>query len=172
MVGLDTPRTSFRLVHLGTSYKELAADIKRGKVDLKWFRILVLAIGRADVIDRNASVQQSLMAVREVVNEQDPAIIMLVCTPLPWPLDGSETARKLYRTSLMLKEFCQSNTTLQYARFTQDLVTLQGVNQDLITEDGLTKHAIELINRLLLGKIECGQLRQEYLFLCYGGEVA
>ena len=89
---------------------------------------------------------------------QDPAIIILVCTPLPWPHDEIPFVRKLFRTTAMLKEVCEKDSTLQYVRATQDMSTLQGVNRALITNEGMTLAGKHQIAQSLLGKINCGRL--------------
>ena len=109
--------------------------------------------------------QDSSMQVREVVNARDPAIIMLVATPLPWPLDGEKVTQKLFCTSMMLRSFCDVNSTLQYVCASQEFVSLEGVNQVMVDQSGLTRAGIQTINKLITAKIECSKLRKEYELL-------
>ena len=165
---LQVRQAKIQLVHPGSGYAELAEGIARGQVSLFGVRILVLLIGRADVLNREVAVQDSLMRVRDAVNARDPAIIMLVGTPLPWPLDEEKHSRKLYRTTVMLKGLCDAGSTLQYIRATQDCVTLKGVNRLMVDAVRLTAEASANISKLIVSKIECSKLHQEYQVLARG----
>ena len=153
------------LVHPGTGYKELACEIMEGNLTLDGIKVLVLAIGWSDVLDRSCRVQDSLLAVRAAVNHIDPAIIILVSTPWPWPTDDEKIARKLFRTTMMLREICDNKSTMQFVRASQEFVTLSGINLAMISSKGLTPETAAVFERLVTGKIDCGRLRYEYALL-------
>ena len=150
------------MVHPGTGHRALATRIAAGTLSLAGIRLLVLAVGRADVLNREMAVEGALRQVREVVDLHDLVVIMLICTPLPWPQDTPSEARKLYHTSVMLKELCSSDGNVQYVKATQNFVSLEGVNPQFIDQDGLTLEGRASFVRLISGKINCGQLRKLY----------
>ena len=90
----------------------------------------------------------------------NPGVIGLVATPLPWPLDQEKEARKLFRMTIMLKEYCEGSK-FKYVWATQEFVSLTGVNSAMVDDKGLTDLGRSTINRLVTGKIECGRLRNE-----------
>ena len=165
VTNFNLQRTTIQLVHPGSGLLELANRILLGNLDIQGIKVIVLAIGHAEVLNRAVNVEQAIMACREAVNLQDPAVIMLVSTPLPWPTDGPMQARKLFRTTTMLKLWCPINTNLQYIRATQEFVTLEGINPAFIDQQGLTKAGQLQMKRLIFGKINCVQLRREYQVL-------
>ena len=168
VTNFNLQHTTIQLVHPGSSFLELVNRICLGNVDLHGIKVMVLAIGCAEVLNQSVNVEKAIMACREVVNLQDSAIIILVCTPLPWPIDGSMQACKLFRTTAMLKMWCPINTNLQYIWATQDFVTLESVNLAYIDQQGLTKAGQLQLKKLISGKINCAQLRREYQFLKQG----
>ena len=113
-VNLTVDKAHICLVHPGTSYASLAHDIQDGSLSLSGVKVLVLAIGRQDVLDQNVWVQDSLMRVRSTINAVEPAVTILVCTPLPWPTDRQQVMREIFCTSVMLRHFCEPDSTLQY----------------------------------------------------------
>ena len=171
VTNFNLQHTTIQLVHPRSSFLELVNRICLGNVDLHGIKVMVLAIGCAEVLNQSVNVEQAIMACREVVNLQDSAIIILVCTPLLWPMDGSMQACKLFRTTAMLKMWCPINTNLQYIWATQDFVTLEGVNLAYIDQQGLTKAGQLQLKKLISGKINCAQLRREYQFLKQGSTV-
>ena len=129
--------------------------------------MVVLAIGQADVLNRQIAVQDSLMQVWEAINGVNSAIILLVCTPLPWPTDEEKQCHKLFRTTLMLKEFCTPDSTLQFIRATQEFISLQGLNSVYFNNYRLTVAAAKTMECVVSGKINCGKLRQHVKLLIH-----
>ena len=93
---LAVSKARITLVHPGTGYSQVARDIMSGRLSLDQAKVIVLLVGRADVLDWSVKVQENLMQVRRAINARDPAIILLACTPLPWPQDSEAICRKLY----------------------------------------------------------------------------
>ena len=159
---LQLPRTSIKLVHKGSGYADFAKLISAGGVPLKQYKVIVLMIGQADVLDRSVLVGTQLDKVRVALNRVNPALLLLVCTPMPWPGDTHDVAHKLHRTTGMLKALCHGKPTMEFSRVTEDLVTLEGVHEAFVDGQGLTLAGQELISRLVLGKIACGKMRDKY----------
>ena len=157
---LNLPSTTVTLVHPRTGFKNLAVYLNT--CSLREIKIIVTMVGQADVLDRQVSVQQSLQEFREAINEQDPAILWLLCTPLPWPSDSAAVAHKLHCMTGMLKAFCHGKSTVEYSRATQDFVTVDGLNPAFIQDCGITPAGLQQIHRLVVGKLNCGWLREKY----------
>ena len=166
LTNFQSKQVQVHLVHPGSGYREFAQRILQRKVHVNGYKVIVLLIGRADVLNRQIAVDASLLQVREAVNEVDPCTIIMVGTPLPWPTDQVNVVRKLFRTTAMLRQWCQPHTTLQYTKATQSLVNLEGLNPQYICDDGLTLAGLLNLKRIILGKIACARLRDEYLYLC------
>ena len=130
---IHLPRITIQLVPKRSGYAEFAWQILQGAVQLRGIKVIVLLIGRADVLNRAVMVGPQIEVVRAALNKVDPAIILLVGTPLPWPLDPPpEVAWKLFRMSAMIKVFCHGRPTLEYTQATQEFVTLEGVNTTFV----------------------------------------
>ena len=83
------------VVHPGTSYQELADGILSGKVSLSQVKVLVLLIGRSDVLNCQRKVQESLRRVEEAVEEVNPGVIGLVATPPALAFGSGERSQKI-----------------------------------------------------------------------------
>ena len=66
--------------------------------------------------------------------------------------------RKIFHTLVMLRHFCEPDSTWQYIRATQDFVMLDGLNPVFIDSSGLTQAAVQCFDRIITGKIKCSKL--------------
>ena len=159
---LVLPRSHLRLVHKGSGWRDVIQQIRTGGLIVAGYKILVVLIGRAEVLDRSCSVEMVLQQLHDVVSLQDPAIVLVLSTPLPWPTDGPQVARKLFRTTAVLKAFCHGKASVEFSRASEQLVTLEQVNTTLVDMKGLTEHGAGLIAMLIDAKINCSRLRLKY----------
>ena len=156
------PGAKVTLVHKGAGFEEVASLIRSGMIEVQGFKIVVLLVRRADVLNRSRPVVPQLDQLLQAVQQVDSAIILLVASPIPYPTDGPDVVRKLYRTTAMLKAYCHGKPTVDYLRATQDFVELETINSDYVTPQGITKPGLGIIKKLTLAKINCSKLRQRY----------
>ena len=162
LADLQIPGVHISLVHKGASYTQLAQLITTDTVNITGFKILVIFLGRTDVLDRSKTVEESLDLVRQAVKDKDPAMILLVATPVPWSSDGAQVARKLFRTTQMLKAYCHGKATMEYLRASQEFVTIDNINPLFMNTQGITFEGLKKIRSLTLAKIKCSKLLQKY----------
>ena len=105
----------------------------------------------------------SLDLVRQAVKDKDPAMILLVKRHwFPWSTDGAQVARKLFRTTQMLKAYCHGKATMEYLRASQEFVTIDNINPLFVSTQGITFEGLKKIHSLTLAKIKCSKLLQKY----------
>ena len=159
------PRAHLRLVQKGMGYCELASEIAKGGVLRSNTKILVMAIGRSDVLNRQFPVLEQVQAVRQAVDDWNPAIIMLLVSPVLWLGDGMTVTHKLGCTTPVLKAFCSGKPNMEFSRATQGLVGPDGINPRWMGDQGYTVEGLLHIKNLIVGKINCGKIRQKYFKL-------
>ena len=145
-----------------SGYRTLAQQVTSGELLVQDFKIIVCLFGRADIIDRSVRVTDGVMQFGDAVKARNPACVMLLLTPLPWPGDAAPIARKLFRTTSVLKALCHGNTNMDFLRASQHFVQLEGVNESYVQGRGLTLAGQRLLVKLIRAKIDCGQLRARY----------
>ena len=155
---LQLPRTSIRLVHPRASYRQMTREITQGQLNMSGFKIVVSLIRHADILNRTVPVETSVLQLREAFDLVNPAVILLMGTPLPWPGDQPQVVRKMFRTTTKLKTLCNGRPTLEFLCATQEFVTLNGINPVYMDSHGLTLAARTVLVRLINGKIDCGRL--------------
>ena len=154
------PRTRVKLVSKGSGYGQLMKEIRQRDIDLMDVKIVVVLIGRQDVLDRSEPYLDRVQRLVQVIHRIKSTVVVLFCSPLPWPGDSEVVARKLFRTAPVLRRYCrQQGPLVQYSRAAQQLVAIDGVDTRLLNHVGLTTQGVQLIQRLIDGKIQCSKLR-------------
>ena len=159
---LCIPGVHITLVHNGASYRDVAEMITFGKIGLEQTKVLAVLVGRSDVLNCTKKFNLQLDQLVEAVHRLDPAIIILLASPVPYLTDGPDVARKLFRTSNLLKAFCHGKPAVDYLRATQEFVLFDQLNPQYINSQGISIQGLAMIKRLTLAKINCGKLRQRY----------
>ena len=116
-------QTCVSMVPKGSELLQIINNIRSGQLELSGFRVLVIMTGRADVLDRSVSVPAQLEELRQVVSKVDPAMIILLCTPIPWAGDSERLTQKLQCTGPVFKAFCQGKLTMAFSRAMQNFTT-------------------------------------------------
>ena len=156
------PAAHFHLVSKSTGFFELSRQVSSGSLLIKGYKIIILLIGRGDVLDRSAQVTQRLQSLLDAVARVDAGIKVIVTTPLPWPTDEERITRKLFRTGAVLKAFCKGKSQVSFSKITQCLTNQHGIDSSMITRRGLTTPAKQILSKHFSGKISCEQLRLRY----------
>ena len=127
---LTLPQARVITVPFTSGYGELATKIKMCSLSLKGCKVLFLFIGRFDVLDHSSSVEPKVERLQKVVGYINPAIILVLSTPLPREKDDVRITRKLFHTGHILRLMCQGKARMVFVRTGAEFTTLQGVNQD------------------------------------------
>ena len=92
------------MVHPGTGHRALATRTAAGTLSLAGIRLLVLAVGRADVLNREMAVEGALRQVREQASWSGGYHVDLYATPLAsgHPIGGEE----------VVSHFCHAEGTM------------------------------------------------------------
>ena len=115
LVRVNVPRAHLHLVQKGTGYCELASKITKGGVLRSNTKILVTAIGRSDVLNRQFPVLEQAQAVRQAMDDWNLAIIMLLVSHVPWLGNGRTVTHKLGCTTPVLKAFCSGKPNMEFS---------------------------------------------------------
>ena len=156
------PEAHIRMVPKGSGYFELAKHITAGSLLVQGYRILVIMIGRAEVLDRSMPVQASLQILLDAIARIDGAIVVVFTSPVPWPDDDVRITRKLFRTGAVLKAFCHQRENCVFSRAADILTTIMGINHLMLNPQGITDEAVAAISKIIKGNIQCLKLRQLY----------
>ena len=62
----------------------------------------------------------------------------------------------------MLKTLCKETPSFEFSRAIQTMFGLEGVNPAFLGKQGFTLAGIQMISRLILGKIQGSKLRDRY----------
>ena len=159
MEHLTVPGSHLYVVSKGEGFLDLRNLITSGRLLIRGYKVMVILLGRVDVLDWQSSINQKLQALVEAIHAREPGLAVCFATPPPWPQDSVRVTSKLFRAGAVIKAFCKGHGLLHFTRACADLTWRGGTNTMLINSLGLTKFGYLTVQRALANKICTGELR-------------
>ena len=137
--------------------EKLAEDVRRARVSLAAVKVLVVYVGRADVMATQSRKEYILVLEDFVatVKRFGPSIRMVLAGPIPRGTDSCKVIAKLVLAGRVVRNLCKQNEDLEFSRVAEEFITPLGVNLAKMLPDGASRLGKASIQSNFITKLSC-----------------